>query len=210
VLIPLLFMGDVVGRLFREFAITMAIGHPDLAGGVADAHADDVRAHAAPARPKAHGCCTRPRAGFFDRVIARYGRMLDWVLNASGLTCWSFVGTLALTAALPGGAQGLLPGAGHGRDPGHDRGPQSISFSRHGRAPAGAWPSGAARPGVASLSSFIGVDGTNATLNSGRMLINLKPNGRARRAAPSEVIAAWRRPAQKVPGITCTCSRCRT
>ena len=83
VLIPLLFMGDVVGRLFREFAITLARHDPDLGGGVADADADDVRPAAAPpraARSQGRGRARLAERGF-DRVIGRYGATLRWVLD---------------------------------------------------------------------------------------------------------------------------------
>jgi multidrug efflux pump len=96
-------------------------------------------------------------------------------------------------------AEGLLPGAGHRRDPGDFRGAASRSRSPRWRAPAAAGELDLEDPAVRSLSSFIGVDGANATLNSGRMLINLKPHERARCDAPRD--SALQRRLANVEGI---------
>ena len=163
--------------------------HPALGRRVADADADDVR----------HGCCaTRPPSGragstggpsaLFDRIIAAYGTTLRWVLGHQPATLLVAVATLALTVMLyivvP---KGFFPVQDTGVIQGISEAPQAISF-----------PAMAARqqalaavilkdPAVESLSSFIGVDGTNVTLNSGRILINLKPLAQ-RGVSASEVI----------------------
>ena len=213
VLIPLLFMGDVVGRLFREFAITLAVAILHLGRRLADADADDVREAPAPRAGERAGPllplerrAVRPR----DRALRR--RCSTGCSTARPRRCSSRSLTLVLTVVLyivdP---QGLLPGAGHGRDPGHLRSAADDLVRGDGRAPAGAGRSRSCRiPAVASLSSFIGVDGTNTTLNSGRMLINLKPLRAARRErrrghpAPAAERCATCRASRS------TCSRCRT
>ena len=147
VLIPLLFMGDIVGRLFREFAVTLERDDPGLGRRLADADADDVRAAAAPrAERRAGPVLSRVRAASSTRVIAVYGRTLRWVLRHQRSRCSSPLATLALTAVLYiVDAQGLLPRPGHRRHPGVSEAPQTISFRRDGRAPAGARPASSCR-----------------------------------------------------------------
>ena len=130
-LIPLLFMGDVVGRLFREFAITLAVADPHLGRRLADADADDVRAAAAPrARRPSRAACYRRSGEWFDRVIARYARMLTWVLDRQGATLVVAVATLALTVvlyvAMP---KGFFPVQDTGVIQGISEAPQTISFA---------------------------------------------------------------------------------
>ena len=98
-------------------------------------------------------------------------------------------------------AEGLLPGAGHRRDPRHLRGAADGLVRRHGRAAAGARPRSSCRiPAVESLSSFIGIDGTNTTLNSGRIQINLKPLDERDASAPPTSSAACSRSSPTVDG----------
>ena len=177
VLIPLLFMGDIVGRLFREFAITLSV--TILVSAVVSLTLTPMMcSRLLRHKPEPEqGRLFRASERAFERIIAFYGRTLQWVLKHQTATLLVAVGTLVLTVcALHHRAQGLLPGAGHRRDPGHFRGAAD-------RFPFPPWPTGSRQlaqvilkdPAVDSLSSFIGVDGTNTTLNSGRILINLKP-----------------------------------
>ena len=151
VLIPLLFMGDVVGTAVPRVRHHAGGGDPDLGRRVAHAHADDVREAAAPhARSRAGLVLPRASGAFFDRVIARYGAMLDWVLDRQRATLLVAVGTLALTVLLyilvP---KGFFPVQDTGVIQGISEAPQSISFSAMARAPAGAGARGAAGPGGA-------------------------------------------------------------
>jgi multidrug efflux pump len=189
VLIPLLFMGDVVGRLFREFAITLAVAI--LISAVVSLTLTPMMC----ARLLKHtpapeqGWFYRASGRFFDRVIARYGAMLDWVLQRQRATLWVALGTLALTVLLyvfvP---KGFFPVQDTGVIQGISEAPQSISFSAMAERQRAIARVVLEDPAVESLSSFVGVDGINTTLNSGRVLINLKPLGQ--RGPGSEHIGA--------------------
>ena len=139
VLIPLLFMGDVVGRLFREFAITLAVAIL-ISAVVSLTLTPMMCARLLRHTPEAEqSAFYRTTGRWFDAVIARYGVMLTWVLDRQRATLWVALGTVALAvAALYLRAQGVLPGAGHGRNPGYLRGAPIGFVCRHGRAPAGA------------------------------------------------------------------------
>ncbi len=184
-------MGDIVGRLFREFAVTLERDDPGLGGRVADADADDVREAAAPpARVASRAGSTARRSAAFDAV----DRVLraDAAAGCCGIRprrCWSPSATLVADGpALRRRAQGLLPGAGHRRDPGHLRGAADDLVRRRWPSASRRWPTIILKdPAVESLSSFIGVDGTNTTLNSGRIQINLKPLDE-RKISASDVI----------------------
>ena len=176
VLIPLLFMGDVVGRLFREFAVTLAVAIL-ISAFVSLTLTPMMCAKLLRHIPVAEqGWFYRRSGAFFERVIARYGVMLDWVLDRQGVTLLVAIGTLALTVLLyilvP---KGFFPVQDTGVIQGISEAPQSISFSAMAQRQQALARVVLQDPAVASLSSFIGVDGINATLNSGRMLINLKP-----------------------------------
>ncbi|MGB3450258.1 MAG: efflux RND transporter permease subunit [Giesbergeria sp.] len=184
VLIPLLFMGDVVGRLFHEFAITMAVSI--VISAVVSLTLTPMlsaRLLRAPENER-HGWLYHATGRFFDRTIAAYGRMLEGVLDHSVLTWVVFMATLALTVLLyfwvP---KGFFPTQDTGLLQATTEADQSISFA----AMAERQQAVAARilqdPAVQSVSSFIGVDGQNTTLNSGRLLINLKAHS-TRDAAP--------------------------
>jgi multidrug efflux pump len=171
VLIPLLFMGDVVGRLFHEFAVTLAIAIAisllvslTLTPMMASRMLKATPAHA--------------REDFLTRVIARYGVWLDWVLDRQRATLLVLVGTLALTALLylfvP---KGFFPTQDSGVLQVVTEAPQDVSFAAMAERQQALAERILEDPAVASLSSFIGVDGSNTTLNSGRMLVNLKPHG---------------------------------
>jgi multidrug efflux pump len=202
VLIPLLFMGDVVGRLFREFAITLAIAIL-ISAFVSLTLTPMMCARLLKHVPEAEQSrFYRVTGDFFDRVIARYGVMLEWVLQRQGLTLLVAAGTLALTVLLyilvP---KGFFPVQDTGAIQGVTEASQSISFPAMSERQQAVAEVVLKDPAVASLSSFIGVDGTNATLNSGRMMISLKPLAE-RDASASEVIRRLGPELQKVAGIT--------
>ena len=201
VLIPLLFMGDVVGRLFREFAITLAVAI--LISAVVSLTLTPMMAakllrHTPPEKQTRFYLAS---GRMFDRVIARYGKMLNWVLDRQGATLLVAIGTLLLTALLyvvvP---KGFFPLQDTGVIQAITEGQQSISFAAMADRQQALAKVMLADPAVASLSSFIGVDGQNTTLNSGRMLINLKPKNQR----DSDISAIMRRladSARDVEGI---------
>jgi multidrug efflux pump len=184
VLIPLLFMGEVVGRLFREFAVTLAVAI--LISAVVSLTLTPMMAarllrHTPPERQSRF---FRATGEMFDQVIRRYGEALTWVLDHQPLTLLVFLATLACTVilylAIP---KGFFPEQDTGLIQGISEAPQTVSFaamSERSRRLAGAILED---PAVESVSSFIGVDGTNITLNTGRVLIALKPHGERDSAA---------------------------
>jgi multidrug efflux pump len=202
VLIPLLFMGDVVGRLFREFAVTLAIAI--LISGVVSLTLTPMMCARLLRHTEPHEQSRFYRASqrVFDRVIRRYGVMLNWVLDRQGLTLSVVGATLALTVllylAVP---KGFFPLQDTGAILGISEAEQSISFRAMADRQQALAEVVLRDPAVASLSSFIGVDGVNATLNSGRMMINLKPLTE-RDARAIEVIRRLQPQLSQVPGIT--------
>lgn len=176
VLIPLLFMGDIIGRLFREFAVTLAVAI--LISAVVSLTLTPMMC----ARMLSHESLrkqnrfSRASERFFERVIAKYGEWLKVVLNHPMLTLSVALSTLVLTVLLyifiP---KGFFPIQDNGLIQGTVQAPQSVSFSEMAQRQQALAAEILKDPDVASLSSFIGVDGTNATLNSGRLQINLKP-----------------------------------
>ena len=202
VLIPLLFMGDVVGRLFREFAITLAVAIL-ISAFVSLTLTPMMCAKLLRHTPEAEqGRFYRASGRFFEAVIARYGAMLNWVLDRQGAALLVAVATLALAVLLyiwvP---KGFFPVQDTGVIQGISEAPPSISFPAMARRQQSLAQAVLKDPAVASLSSFIGVDGTNTTLNSGRMLINLKPL-RERGISASEVIRRLAPRLARVPGIS--------
>jgi multidrug efflux pump len=197
VLIPLLFMGDVVGRLFHEFAITLAVSIL-ISLVVSLTLTPMMCARMLPAPdPHAH---TRPQ--LLDRVIARYGVWLDWVLRHQRATLIVTLATLAVTALLYHAVpKGFFPVQDNAALQAVTEASQSISFSAMAERQQALADAMLEDPAVRSLSSFIGVDGTNATLNSGRMLINLRPHDERDESA-LQVIDRLRERARDVPGIT--------
>ena len=197
VLIPLLFMGDVVGRLFQEFAITLAVAigislvvSLTLTPMMCARMLRDAPAHDA-ADP-----------GFMDRLIARYGVWLDRVLEHQPAAMLVMIGTVVLTAGLyllvP---KGFFPVQDSGVIQVVTEAPQDISFDAMAERQQLLVERVLEDPDVASLSSFIGVDGSNITLNSGRLLINLKSHGE-RDATAGEIIDRLRENIKGVTGIT--------
>jgi len=201
VLIPLLFMGDVVGRLFREFAITLAVAI--LISALVSLTLTPMMC----ARLLRHteeaeqGRFYRASGKLFERIIARYGRMLEWVLERQGATLLVAAGTLVLTVLLyiviP---KGFFPVQDTGAIQGISEAPQSISFPAMAERQQALARMVLQDPAVESLSSFIGVDGVNTTLNSGRMLINLKP--KAQRDEVQSVIRRLQDKLAEVSGIS--------
>ena len=202
VLIPLLFMGDVVGKLFHEFAITLAVAIA-ISLVVSLTLTPMLCARFLKANPHhAQGSDNGAQGDIFDRVIAAYDRGLHWVLARQPLMLIATVATLVLTAvlylAVP---KGFFPVQDAGLIQGISQAPQSISFEAMSRRQQELANAVLEDDAVASVSSFIGVDGSNATLNSGRLLIELKPHAQ-RDAGAQEVIARLQQRVDGIPGIS--------
>jgi len=202
VLIPLLFMGEVVGRLFREFAITLAVSIL-ISAVVSLTLTPMMCAKLLRRRPPAEqGAFYRATGRWLEAVIERYGEMLNWVLDRQAATLWVFLGTLALTVVLyvfiP---KGFFPLQDTGVIQGISEAPQSISFAAMAERQQALAREILQDPAVESLSSFIGVDGVNTTLNSGRLLINLKPKSQ-RKGDIAEVIRGLQGRLARVEGIS--------
>ncbi|TPQ25483.1 MdtB/MuxB family multidrug efflux RND transporter permease subunit [Methylomonas koyamae] len=195
VLIPLLFMSDVVGRLFREFAITLAVAI--LISAVVSLTLTPMMC-AKLLRSSQAGA--EPETGWFGRLIAVYGRTLEWVMRRQTATLLVFFATVALTVAMylwiP---KGFFPSQDTGIIQGFSEAPQTVSFQALAEQQQKLAAVILANPAVASLSSFIGVDGINPTPNSGRFLINLKPHGQ--RPPASTVIASLQQQVAGLAGI---------
>ncbi|WP_118179842.1 MdtB/MuxB family multidrug efflux RND transporter permease subunit [Paraburkholderia phosphatilytica] len=202
VLIPLLFMGDVVGRLFHEFAITLAVTIvisavvsltlvPMMCAKLLrhtppkESHRFEARAHSA-----------------IDWIIARYAVALTWVLNRHRSTLVVALLTLVLTGVLyvfiP---KGFFPVQDTGVIQAITQMPQSVSYQSMAERQQALAAEILKNPNVDSLTSFIGVDGTNITLNSGRMLINLKPRD-DRDDTASDVIRQLQRSTSHIAGAS--------
>ena len=196
VLIPLLFMGDVVGRLFHEFAVTLAVAI-GLSLVVSLTLTPMMCARMLPAMPH-----DASKPDWMDRIVARYGQGLDWVLARQPLAMGAMLATVVLTALLYAWVpKGFFPVQDSGVVQAVTEAPQSVSFGTMAKRQQALVAEILTDPDVASLSSFIGVDGGNASLNSGRMLINLKPHGE-RSASVQEVIERLRQRIPQVQGIT--------
>ncbi len=202
VLIPLLFMGDVVGRLFHEFSITLAVTivisavvsltlvpmmcaklirhHPDRERSAFDLKAEQI----------------------FNDVIAAYGRALNWVLDRQPATLLVAVATLALTVLLyvliP---KGFFPVQDTGLIQAITEASQSVSYQEMADLQGKLAEAVLKDPDVVNVSSFVGVDGTNQTLNTGRFLITLKPHDE-RDLTASQIIARLQKEVAGVVGIT--------
>jgi multidrug efflux pump len=202
VLIPLLFMGDVVGRLFREFAVTLAVAIL-ISGVVSLTLTPMMCARLLRHTPEAEqGRFYAASQRVFDRVIRRYGIWLDWVLRHQTLTLLVAAATLAITAALYFAVpKGFFPLQDTGAILGITEAEQNVSFRAMAERQDAAARVVLKDPAVVSLSSFIGVDGVNTTLNSGRMLINLKPLAE-RDARAIDVIRRLQPQLADVHGIT--------
>jgi multidrug efflux pump len=203
VLIPLLFMQEVVGRLFREFAVTLAITIlisavvsltlvPMLCAKLLRSHAQEERRQTA---------FQRRTEEYYERFINEYDRLLRWVLAHQPFTMMVAVGTLVLTIVLyiliP---KGFFPLQDTGFIQAITTAGPTVSFQEMARRQRLLAEKILQDKDVASLSSFIGVDGTNNTLNSGRFLINLKD--KSGRDGVSEIMDRLEGDAHSVPGIT--------
>jgi multidrug efflux pump len=201
VLIPLLFMGDMVGRLFREFSITLAVAilisavvsltfTPMLCARLLRHLPDDQ-----------HGPFFRVTGRAFERVIAAYDRQLDWVLRHRRETVAVAIATVVVTILLyvwvP---KGFFPLQDTGSLAGITEGPQSISYAEMATRQRSLADALLADPAVESVATFVGVDGNNATVNAGRLQVGLKP--KEQRGGDLEaIIARLQARADALPGI---------
>ena len=201
VLIPLLFMGDVVGRLFREFAVTLAVTiviSAVVSLTLTPMMASRILKH----NPEAQqGRFYRASERVFERMIAFYGRTLQFVLRYQTITLLVAVATLMLTVFLyiiiP---KGFFPTQDTGVIQGISQAPQTIGSKSMAEKQQELAKVILQDPAVESLSSFIGADGTNTTTNSGRMSINLKPLDQ-RDMSASDVIRRLQQKLSQVEGI---------
>ncbi|QQE87054.1 MdtB/MuxB family multidrug efflux RND transporter permease subunit [Azotobacter chroococcum] len=202
VLIPLLFMADVVGRLFREFAITLAVSILiSLLVSLTLTPMMCARFLKQEAPAERQGRFYRASGAWIDGLISRYDLALHWVLRHQALTLVIAVATLGLTVVLYQAVpKGFFPVQDTGVIQGISEAPQSISFRAMSERQQRLAEVILQDPAVASLSSYIGVDGDNVTLNSGRLLINLKPHA-GREDTASQVIERLRPQLAAVPGI---------
>ena len=202
VLIPLLFMGDVVGRLFREFAVTLAVTIV-ISAVVSLTLTPMMAARILRHEPKEQqGRIYRWSESVFESMIAFYGRTLKTVLEYQTITLFVALGTLVLTIFLyiviP---KGFFPVQDTGVIQAISQAPESIAFPAMAQKQQEIAKVILADPAVQSLSSFIGADGTNTTLNSGRMSINLKALGDRHHLSASDVIRRLQSNLQKVQGV---------
>ncbi len=202
VLIPLLFMGDVVGRLFREFAITLSVTIL-ISAVVSLTLVPMACAKLLKAETEAHeNTFQRLSREGFDKVIEIYGHMLNWVLDRQTFVLLIALGTFGLTAylyvAIP---KGFFPLQDSGVIQAISEAPQSVSFAAMAQRQQELASIILKDPEVDSLSSFIGVDGTNTTLNSGRILINLKPH-EERKTDIATVMQRIKNATSELTGIT--------
>ncbi len=202
VLIPLLFMGDVVGRLFREFAITLAVTIL-VSAAVSLTLTPMMCAKLLKHKPASQqNAFYRKSEQFFEYVIARYGSTLQFVLRHRFITLMVTIGTLVLTLVLyvivP---KGFFPIEDTGIILGISEAPQTVSFSSMAQRQQRLADVILHDPDVQSLSSFIGIDGTNTTINSGRIQINLKPLAQ-RKDRVAAIIDRLQSNLKKVEGIT--------
>ena len=201
VLIPLLFMGDVVGRLFREFAITLAVAIV-ISAAVSLTFTPMLSARLLRHTPEAEqGRLFHATGALFDRLSSGYTRALRWVLRHQPLVLLLAVGTLVLTVLLyvliP---KGFFPTQDTGMIQATTVAPQDVSFQAMTARQQALVDALLKDPAVASVSSVVGIDGVNTTMNTGRLLINLKPlSERVLRVGP--IINRLDERASKVKGI---------
>ena len=203
VLIPLLFMSDVVGRLFREFAITLAIAI--LISAVISLTLTPMMC-AKLLKAKPHETDNKPHrpavTPWFDQLIAQYGKSLEWVLKHQMTTLCVFFMTVGLTTLLyiiiP---KGFFPVQDTGVIQGISVAPQNVSFTAMAEYQQKLGKLILEDPAVDNLSSFIGVDGVNTTPNNGRFLINLKPHSERKESA-TEVITRLKNTLADLPDVS--------
>jgi multidrug efflux pump len=202
VLIPLLFMGDVVGRLFREFAVTLSVTIL-ISAAVSLTLTPMMCARLLHHKKESEqGRFYRASERVFQRIIDFYGRTLTWVLGHQRATLFVALGTLVATGLLytviP---KGFFPIQDTGVILGVSEAPQNISFRAMAERQQALAHVILQDPAVANVSSFIGIDGTNTTLNSGRIQINLKPL-EDRKISASDLLRRLQPNLAKVDGIT--------
>ncbi len=211
VLIPLLFMSDVIGRLFREFALTLAVAillslfisltlTPMMCARLLRQESVEPSTGSLAPSASRYQRLTHWLAQQMDRVVHAYDRGLHWVLAHQGLTLVVAIATFFLTAGLyllvP---KGFFPAQDTGIIQLITTGPQDASFTAMSRLQEQAARRLLAQPGVNNVTSFIGVDGSNAALNTGRMQVNLQPAGE--RDNLSVVMADIQQAIDAVPGL---------
>jgi multidrug efflux pump len=202
VLIPLLFMADIVGRLFREFAVTLAVTII-FSAFVSLTLTPMMAARILTHRPESEqGRLYRWSEWVFETTIEHYGRMVRVVLRHQTLTLLVAVGTLALTIYLyevvP---KGFFPVQDTGAILGISQAPETVSFSAMSRRQQQLVDVIRQDPAVENLTSFIGADGVNTTMNSGRIQITLKPPSEREGTSASDVIRRLTPRVQQVAGI---------
>lgn len=202
VLIPLLFMSDIVGRLFREFALTLSVTiliSAFVSLTLTPMLCSRILRHY---QPQELNKFARVSGEIIDSIIERYGASLRWVLNHQLLIMLIGLATLILTALLffmiP---KGFFPIQDTGVIQGMSTASQNISFDAMAHSQQALAKIVLQDPEVENLSSFIGIDGTNTTLNSGRMLITLKPFAQ-RSISASDIIRRLQPKLAEIPGIT--------
>jgi multidrug efflux pump len=202
VLIPLLFMADVIGRLFREFAITLAVSiliSAFISLTLTPMMCSKLLKHVPEEK---QGWFYHAAGRFFDRVIAEYGKLLKIVLDHQNLTLLVAFGTLGLTvllyAFIP---KGFFPTQDTGVIQGITEASQDISFGAMGTRQQAVVEELLKDKDIDTISSFIGVDGINSTLNTGRVTINLKPLDERSERAPA-IIRRLQESVSHIPGIT--------
>jgi multidrug efflux pump len=202
VLIPLLFMGDIVGRLFREFAVTLAV--TIVISALVSLSLTPMMSARLLKNPKTvkHGRIYQASERAYERVIEWYGTTLRWVLRHQTTTLLATAAALALTLYLyvivP---KGFFPVQDTGVILGISEGPENVSFASMSERQQKLAKVILQDPDVASLSSFIGIDGTNTTQNAGRIQINLKPH-EDRSDTASDIIRRLQPEVAEVEGIT--------
>ena len=202
VLIPLLFMGDIVGRLFREFAVTLSV--TILVSALVSLTLTPMMSARLlkPTEQVRHSQFYQASERFYDRVIEFYGRTLKFVLRHQTATLLATVAAVVLTLILyvmvP---KGFFPVQDTGVILGISEAPDNVSFAAMSQRQQELAKVILQDQDVASLSSFIGVDGTNTTMNSGRIQINLKPHDQ-RSSTASEIIRRLQPQLAGVEGIT--------
>jgi multidrug efflux pump len=197
---PLLFMGDVIGRLFHEFSVTSVI--TIVLSAVVSLTLVPMLCAKMLRHQKKVGRFERLSQNTVDGMIQFYGRLLTWVLRHQGLTLVVAIGTLILTiwlyVIIP---KGFFPVQDTGLIQGVTQAPQSTSYDAMEKRQGELAKRILQDPDVVNLSSFVGVDGSNTTLNSGRFLIGLKPHDE-RKLTSQEIVRRIEREAQGVEGIT--------
>jgi multidrug efflux pump len=202
VLIPLLFMGGLIGRLFREFAVTLSVAI--VASAVLSLTLTAMMcAHLLqPGKAGGHQHKVGGKRSLFDRVIDQYDRGLRWVLDHQRTTLLVTLATVVATGLLAWAVpKGFFPQQDTGLIVGISQAPPDISFNAMMARQRALADLIRTDPDVAAVASFIGADGTNPTLNTGRFSITLKPN-KDRDADSEAIIARLQHRIEAVHGIT--------